>query len=113
AAVYTFGAPRVGTSEFSVIVKAPHYRVVNKGDAVPLVPPNWVSGYRHSGTPVLLIKNSDHPIRRRPPGSAFFLALQSVLLWPFPRSLRLRRAPASAPYIERLERTARRRGRWT
>jgi hypothetical protein len=113
AAVYTFGAPRVGGPDFPVIVKAPHYRVVNSGDAVPLVPPNWISGYRHTGTPILLKKDSDKPIRTSPWGSAVLLALQSVLLWPFARELRLRKAHDAALYVARLERIARYRGKWT
>ena len=113
AAVYTFGAPRVGGAEFPVIVKAPHYRVVNRGDVVPLVPPNWLSGYRHTGTPIQLRKNSDKPIRTRPWSSAVLLALSSLLLWPFVRQLRLRQAHDTALYVSRLERIARYRGRWT
>lgn len=113
AAVYTFGAPRAGGASFPIFVKAPHYRVVNSGDAVPLVPPNWLSGYRHTGTPVLLKKNSVRPSRRRPWGSALLLALQSVLLWPVTRNLRLRRAHDVFLYVERLERIARHRGKWT
>lgn len=113
AAVYTFGAPRVGGADFPVIVKAPHYRVVNSGDVVPLVPPNWLSGYRHTGTPILLKKNSNKPTKARPWSSAFLLALSSLLLWPFVRQLRLRQAHATALYVARLERIARHRGRWT
>ena len=38
AACYTFGSPRVGTSDFDRQVKCPHYRVVNRSDLVPGVP---------------------------------------------------------------------------
>ncbi|MBO0764707.1 MAG: lipase family protein [Hyphomicrobiaceae bacterium] len=113
AAVYTFGAPRVGGADFPVIVKAPHYRVVNRGDVVPLVPPNWISGYRHTGMPILLKKDSDKPIRTRPWSSALLLVLGSLLLWPFVRRLRRRQAHEASLYVARLERIARYRGRWT
>ena len=71
AAVYTFGAPRVGGPDFPNIVKAPHYRVVNSGDAVPLVPPNWLTGY----VPILLKENADRPFRKSPWGSLLLLGL--------------------------------------
>jgi triacylglycerol lipase len=112
AAVYTFGAPRVGGADFPNLVKAPHYRVVNSGDVVPLVPPNWLTGYVHTGMPILLKPNSDHPIKRNPWSSAFFLVLQSLVLWPFARRLRLLRAHDSYLYIARLDRIARFRGKW-
>jgi len=112
AAVYTFGAPRVGGADFPNLVKAPHYRVVNSGDVVPLVPPNWLTGYVHTGMPILLKPNSDHPIRRSPWSSAFLLVLQSLVLWPFARRLRLLKAHDSYLYITRLDRIARFRGKW-
>lgn len=78
AACYTFGGPRVGSSEFGEEIKAPIYRLVNTADVVPRLPPgltieifvdalrflrgvvpffesiahwldNKVSGYRHFG----------------------------------------------------------------
>ena len=112
AAVYTFGAPRVGGADFPNLVKAPHYRVVNSGDVVPLVPPNWFTGYVHTGMPILLKPNSDHPIRRNPWSSAFLLVLQSLVLWPFARRLRLLKAHDSYLYITRLDRISRFRGKW-
>jgi hypothetical protein len=112
AAVYTFGAPRVGGADFPSLVKAPHYRVVNSGDVVPLVPPNWLTGYVHTGLPILLKPNSDHPIKRNPRSSAFLLVLQSLMLWPFARRLRLLKAHDSYLYITRLDRIARFRGKW-
>ena len=112
AAVYTFGAPRVGGADFPNLVKAPHYRVVNSGDVVPLVPPNWLTGYVHTGMPILLKPNSDHPIRRNPWSSAFLLVLQSLVLWPFARRLRLLKAHDSYLYITRLDRISRFRGKW-
>lgn len=50
AACYTFGAPRVGDRSFDEYVKAPHYRVVNGLDAVPLVPFS-IMRYSHGGDP--------------------------------------------------------------
>ena len=58
AACYTFGSPRVGTSNFDRQVKCPHYRVVNNWDIVPGVPPPWFTGYRHTGDPRLLTPGS-------------------------------------------------------
>ena len=54
AACYTFGSPRVGTLDFDVQVKCPHYRLTNDWDIVPGVPPPWNSGYHHTGDPRLL-----------------------------------------------------------
>jgi triacylglycerol lipase len=113
AAVYTFGAPRVGQRNYAELVKAPHYRVVNSGDVVPLVPPTWLRGYAHTGMPVLLKKKLNRPIRRSPRGSAFFHAFLSVLLWPFTRQLMFRSAHDSSLYVANLERIARYRGKWT
>ena len=113
AAVYTFGAPRVAQGNFAEIIKAPHYRIVNSGDVVPLVPANWLLGYSHTGTPVLLKKNSNKPIRRSPRGSAVVHTLLSLLLWPFTRQLLFRAAHDSSLYAANLERIARYRGKWT
>ncbi|HET6925679.1 MAG TPA: hypothetical protein VFI48_02310, partial [Hyphomicrobiaceae bacterium] len=60
----------------------------------------------------LLKPNSDHPIKRNPWSSAFLLVLQSLVLWPFARQLRLLRAHDSYLYITRLDRIARFRGKW-
>ena len=113
AAVYTFGAPRVGKSNFSEIVKAPHYRVINSGDIVPLVPPNWILGYVHTGTPVLLKKDVNKPIRHSPRASAVVGTVLSLLLWPFTRQLLFLAAHDSLLYVTNLERIARYRGKWT
>jgi hypothetical protein len=113
AAVYTFGAPRVGGADFPNIVKAPHYRVVNSGDVVPLIPPNWLNGYVHTGTPILLKNKADRPSRKAPWGSILLLALQSLVLWPFVRQLRVLKAHDSYLYVARLDRIARFRGKWT
>jgi triacylglycerol lipase len=113
AAVYTFGAPRVGQRNFSEIVKAPHYRVINSGDIVPLVPPNWILGYVHTGTPVLLKKDLNKPIRRSPRASAVIHTILSIFLWPFTRQLLFLSAHDSSLYVANLERIAHYRGRWT
>lgn len=113
AAVYTFGAPRVGKADFADFVKAPHYRIVNQGDIVPLLPPNWILGYRHTGTPLILKPGATKPIRRRPWGSAFYYAFLSLLAWPFARGLIFRRRHDMYQYAIRLEKIARHRGKWT
>jgi len=113
AAVYTFGAPRVGKGNFSEIVKAPHYRVINSGDIVPLVPPNWILGYVHTGTPVLLKKDINKPIRHSPRANAVVSTVLSLFLWPFTRRLLFLAAHDSLLYVTNLERIARYRGRWT
>lgn len=47
-AVYTFGAPRVGTKRYINNVEIDLVRWVNNNDIVPRVPPTWL-GYRHTG----------------------------------------------------------------
>lgn len=113
AAVYTFGSPRVGGRDFPAIVKAPHYRVVNSGDVVPLVPPSWMNGYVHTGEPYLLKNKNRKPIRRRPTGSIIVLSIRSLFLWPFARRLLVSQAHDISLYAARLDRIARDRGRWT
>ena len=115
AAVYTYGAPRVGEREFSNIVKAPHYRIVNMGDPFPLVPPNWLTGYAHSGMPLMLFQKNDkvHLIKRAPWGSASILALLSILYWPFARTLVVRKAHNLDLYASRLQKVAIERGKLT
>ncbi len=113
AAVYTYGAPRVGEREFSNIVKAPHYRVINLGDAIPLIPPNWLTGYAHTGMPMMLKNGHDHAIKRAPWGSALIFALLSLLCWPFGRSLLVRQAHSMDLYASRLQKIAIARGKLT
>ncbi len=113
AAVYTFGSPRVGGTDFANVVKAPHYRVVNSGDAIPLVPPNWIRGFRHTGQPVYLRKDAVRPAKSAPWGSAFTVGLKSILMWPFARQLLFLAAHDISLYTTRLDRIARYRGRWT
>jgi triacylglycerol lipase len=47
-AVYTFGAPRVGTKRYVNSVDVDLTRWVNNNDIVPRVPPRWM-GYTHTG----------------------------------------------------------------
>ena len=42
-ACYTFGSPRVASSEFGDSIKTPIYRVVNAADIVPRVPPAYIT----------------------------------------------------------------------
>jgi hypothetical protein len=56
AACYTYGSPRVGTSDFDRQVKCPHYRLINRSDLVPGVPAPRPGGYRHTGDPRLIKK---------------------------------------------------------
>ncbi len=89
AACYTYGSPRVATLEFDACVKCPHYRVVDKWDLVPGVPPPWPWGYLHSGDPRLLAGNAPVHILRRDwdvlSRARFYL--WSFLVWPFTRRL--------------------------
>ena len=41
-ACYTFGGPRVGTSQVDDQIKTPIYRIVNSADVVPRVPPEYL-----------------------------------------------------------------------
>ena len=58
--LYTFGAPRVGDLDFATRLdkeldgKA-HWRVVNEGEVVPHLPPEW--GFSHAGNRKLLLKS--------------------------------------------------------
>lgn len=113
AAVYTFGAPRVGKSDFAEYVKAPHYRIINQGDIVPMIPPNWLLGYAHTGMPLLLKEGANKPIRRRPWGAAAYYALLSLLAWPFTRRMIFVGRHDIYLYALRLEKIARYRGKWT
>jgi hypothetical protein len=114
AAVYTFGAPRVGEKSFAQNVKAPHYRVVNAGDIVPLVPPNFIGGYRHSVEPRLLRRNVDRVVNKRSDGWIVPLIVWSVISWIFVgRRLHFMAEHDASAYATRLERIARVRGRWT
>lgn len=52
-AVYTFGAPRVGTKRYINNVEVDLTRWVNNNDIVPRVPPTWF-GYRHTGSRIYI-----------------------------------------------------------
>jgi triacylglycerol lipase len=52
-ALYTFGAPRVGTRRYVNYVQFEAYRWVNNNDIVPRLPPPWL-GFRHKGQEVYL-----------------------------------------------------------
>lgn len=60
AACYTYGAPRVAATWFRRTLRAPHHRVVNGWDVVPIVPPVLL-GYGHTG--------QSHNLRRDPPAT--------------------------------------------
>eukprot|EP01060_Flectonema_neradi_P034517 TRINITY_DN6072_c1_g1_i3.p1 TRINITY_DN6072_c1_g1~~TRINITY_DN6072_c1_g1_i3.p1 ORF type:complete len:2475 (+),score=365.76 TRINITY_DN6072_c1_g1_i3:1752-9176(+) len=54
--VYNFGCPRIGNAAFAQLCEKyvpESYRIINKGDMVPIMPPNFV-WYQHAGHPVLL-----------------------------------------------------------
>lgn len=52
-AVYTFGAPRVGTKRYINSVEVDLTRWVNNNDIVPRIPPTWL-GYRHTGSRIYI-----------------------------------------------------------
>lgn len=55
AACYTFGSPKVGNEEFGYPIKPPIYRVVNAVDAVPRVPPTWITEGLYQLTRILRV----------------------------------------------------------
>lgn len=113
AAVYSFGAPRVGDSNFDNIVKAPHYRVVNRFDLITLTPPNWLLGYRHTGDVRLLRAPGEGPLRQ-PSGSivTFFNLLASFFLSITGQMRTLERHHAITMYAAKLEEVAHARSAW-
>ncbi|MBI1250982.1 MAG: DUF2974 domain-containing protein [Alphaproteobacteria bacterium] len=113
AAVYTFGAPRVGDRHFRRAVKAPHYRIVNKYDFVPQAPPTWLSGYVHNGEPRILQEGKYKPQRKENGVGEVFLGMLSLLLWPFNRQLLFLHVHNASLYAARLDAIAKVRGRWT
>lgn len=60
--LYTFGAPRVGDSQFSESFNEKFtgvsYRIVNEGDLVPHLPPEFL-GFLHAGKATLFNENGD------------------------------------------------------
>jgi triacylglycerol lipase len=63
-AVYTFGAPRVGTKRYVNHVDVDLTRWVNNNDIVPRVPPRWL-GYTHTGRRMYI--NAYGKVRRLTP----------------------------------------------
>lgn len=60
--LYTFGAPRVGNQAFQVAFdqKFSHtsFRIVNEGDVVPHLPPEFLSpGFSHTRKPILFLED--------------------------------------------------------
>jgi pimeloyl-ACP methyl ester carboxylesterase len=53
-AIYTFGSPRVGDSNFAYAIDSEHFRVVDDTDIIPDMPP-FEFGYRHTGSSVFLV----------------------------------------------------------
>ena len=50
AAIYTFGSPRVGDSNFvQSLIAVNMYRVVNHRDAITFIPPNGLFNFSHAG----------------------------------------------------------------
>jgi len=62
AAVYTFGAPRVGDSQLVNALACPIYRVVNNLDVMVTIPPPW--RWRHAGKQILI--NADGSLNLNP-----------------------------------------------
>jgi pimeloyl-ACP methyl ester carboxylesterase len=62
AAVYTFGAPRVGDSQFVNALACPIFRVVNNLDVMATIPPPW--RWRHAGQHILI--NADGSLNLHP-----------------------------------------------
>lgn len=65
--LYTFAAPRVGNDDFAEQLNSnlsgrAHYRVVNRGDLVPHLPPELF--FSHSGTRKLLVKDGINGTKR-------------------------------------------------
>ncbi|MDB5476594.1 MAG: lipase family protein [Phenylobacterium sp.] len=80
AACYTYGSPRVGTADFDRQVKCPHYRLINRSDLVPGVPPPSLGGYRHTGDPRLIKKGPVLLRRDRWPPALIALDLWALLV---------------------------------
>ena len=85
AACYTFGSPRVGTVDFDVQVKCPHYRLTNDWDIVPGVPPPSLRGYQHSGDPRLIQSGPKLYRRDRSVITRFFVDLAAIVVGVFSR----------------------------
>ena len=57
ASAYSYGCPRVGDRDFAQAYRARHYRIVNRSDMVPMVPPPGI--YKHAGEFVYLDGNNE------------------------------------------------------
>jgi hypothetical protein len=118
AAVYTFGAPRVGGKDFEDCVKSPHYRIVNKSDLVPWVPPTWLFGYRHSGDVRILKGFGERPSREQWPANLALTAIWMLMLYALGMAywLRLRSHGVEdheiKRYVVKLDQIAKVRGQW-
>ncbi len=55
-ALFTYGAPRVGTKRYINYCRIQHIRWVNNNDIVPRLPPAWL-GFRHAGREMYLNRN--------------------------------------------------------
>jgi triacylglycerol lipase len=60
-ALFTYGAPRIGSRRYVNYIQMEAYRWVNNNDIVPRVPPRWL-GFCHKGEEVYL--NAYGQIRR-------------------------------------------------
>jgi triacylglycerol lipase len=120
AAVYTFGSPRVGGKSFGICVKAPHYRIVNQFDIVPMVPPSWLFGYVHSGERLMLKDKGKRAIRQQPGVFALFDSFQTfvsaligTLLWPLNKQTLFLAPHDISRYASRLQGIAGIRRKWS
>mmetsp|Transcript_41813 Transcript_41813/g.65409 ORF Transcript_41813/g.65409 Transcript_41813/m.65409 type:complete len:447 (-) Transcript_41813:200-1540(-) len=108
AACFTFGAPRVGNQRWASLQSFRHYRVLNKNDVVPCVPPP-ILGYRHCGTEWYLSRSAQVleslPAWRRNVDQAIqgLLRLGSAVgdhcPWEYARVLGALGAPATRPLL--------------
>ena len=101
------GAPR----RSSHVVLCPHYRVVDRWDLVPGVPPPAPGGYAHGGDPRLLDARWPNSALRRDRDWLARLAVYawSFLLWPLTRRISTIDDHMIWTYRERLEGIARAR----
>lgn len=108
AACYTFGSPRVATAGFDVLVKCPHYRVVNSWDLVPGVPAASWWGYQHTGDARLLVGPEPLQVLRRGrnPVAELAVDLWSGAVWALTRRLAVADDHMIPAYRSKLERIA-------
>jgi pimeloyl-ACP methyl ester carboxylesterase len=77
AAVYTFGAPRVGDSQLVNALACPIFRVVNNLDVMATIPPPW--RWRHAGRQILI--NADGSLNLHPNALNRLPSLLRQTLW--------------------------------